>query len=484
MKDLLKIAWRNLWRNKRRTIITISSIFFATLIALLVRSLQMGFYNYTINSVIEHFIGHIQIQQADYFRNPSIDNVLYFSPEIKNILDNDPDVKFYISRLQNGVMIFNGNVSKMGIVFGINPEKEKQFSGLHKQLARYNIDTLSVSKMNFLPPELKKQMKKLYGYYASEQKMKDAFYYVSKDFEKYMDKIFQVSKINGRYLTPEDRDILIGGKLAEFLGVSVGDSVILLGQGYHGSTAIGKYRIAGILAIPSPMLSNTSIYMPLHRAQELFSTYDIMPDGDTARYVSYIAVNTPYQASIRPIDYFPFEKMVNKLQEKINNPDVRVLGWKDLNKSLYQQLQSDNVSGMIILIVIYIIIAFGVFGTVLMMTAERRKEFGIMLAVGMSRKKLKQMVSLEILIMTLIGLLLGIAVAAPIATYFHYHPIYLGHEIAKVYEQFNFEPYMPTQLPGKEFVIQSIIIVIMMMLTSIYPLIHLSKLKVANALRS
>jgi len=176
--------------------------------------------------------------------------------------------------------------------------------------------------------------------------------------------------------------------------------------------------------------------------------------------------------------------MVNKLQEKINNPDVRVLGWKDLNKSLYQQLQSDNVSGMIILIVIYIIIAFGVFGTVLMMTAERRKEFGIMLAVGMSRKKLKQMVSFEILIMTLIGLLLGIAVAAPIATYFHYHPIYLGHEIAKVYEQFNFEPYMPTQLPGKEFVIQSVIIVIMMMLTSIYPLIHLSKLKVANALRS
>ncbi len=484
MNDFLKIAWRNLWRNKRRTLITISSVFFATLLALVMRSFQLGFYNYTINSVIEHFFGHIQIQQADYFRNPSIDNVFYYSPKIKKILSTDPEIKFFIPRLQNGVMVAHGNLTKMGIVYGINTEKEKDFSGINKKLAHYHIDSSIVAKMNFLPPELRKQISRLYGYYASQEKMKTAFLYVSQDFEKFMDKIYQASRISGHYINPQDNAILIAGGLADYLGVSVGDSVILLGQGYHGSTAIGKYRIAGILALPSPLLNNTSIYMPLSLAQKLFSTYDILPNGDTASYVSYIAINSKYQASIRPIDYVPIEKLKQKLIKEINDPDIRVLGWKDLNKSLYQQIQSDNISGQFILLIIYIVIAFGVFGTVLMMTAERRKEFGIMLAVGMSRKKLKRIVTYEILLMSLIGILAGIIVAFPIAVYFHYHPIYLGNEMAKVYEQFNFEPYMPTKLPGTYFIIQPLVIVIMMSITSIYPLIYLSKLKIAKALRA
>ncbi len=484
MKELLKIAWRNLWRNKRRTIITASSVFFATLIALIMRSFQLGFYNYTINSVIEHFVGHLQIQQTDYHNNPSIDNVLEFSDTIKKILQNNDQIKFFIPRLESGAMASHGTNSKVCVVIGIDPIKENNFSGISRHLAHYKIDNANIEKMNFLPPDLQVLIKKAKGYYANKKKLKDILIYMDKDFNKYIDQIASNSLYKGRYIKPGDNEILVACGLADYLEVNVGDSIILLAQGYHGSTAIGKYRVAGILALPSPLMNRTFVYMPIHLAQDFFSTYEIRNTGDTARFVSYIAINTKYEASIRPRDYTPIERLQDNLQKQLQGKDIKVLGWKQINKTLYQQIQSDNISGQIILLVIYIIIAFGVFGTVLMMMAERRKEFGIMLAIGMSRRKLKQVVILEIIILTLMGIIAAIIVAYPITTYFHYHPIYLGNEIGKAYEQFNFEPYMPTQKPDIYFITQPVIIFIMMMLTSIYPIIYLSKLKVSNALRS
>ncbi len=484
MKEMLKIAWRNLWRNKRRTIITASSVFFAALIALTMRSFQLGFYNYTINSVIEHFVGHLQIQQQDYHNNPSIDNVLEFSDSLQQLLSKDPDIKFFIPRLESGAMASHANASKVCMVVGINPIKENYFSGISKHLAKYKIDEQSIQKMGFLPAELRVLINKAQGYYSSKEKIKDVLLALSKKFGPYIDRIAKESPYHGHYIKPGENQILVAGGLANYLGVNVGDSIVLLGQGYHGSTAIGKYRIAGILALPSPLMNRTFIYMPLRCAQELFSTYDIKPNGDTARYVSYIAVNTRFQASIRPYDYIPIERVRQRLDRELKGKNLRVLGWKQINKTLYQQIQSDNISGQIILMVIYIIIAFGVFGTVLMLMAERRKEFGIMLSIGMSRGKLRQTLVLEIFIMTVMGIIAAILITYPVVTYLHYHPIYLGNEAAKAYEQFNFEPYMPTQLPDIYFLIQPLVILIMMMLTSIYPIIYISKLKVSKALRA
>ena len=74
MKEIIKLAWRNLWRNKKRTIITASSIFFALFFAIAMRSFQLGTYDHMIRQVIESFSGYLQIQDAAYADDPSIDN--------------------------------------------------------------------------------------------------------------------------------------------------------------------------------------------------------------------------------------------------------------------------------------------------------------------------------------------------------------------------------------------------------------------------
>ncbi|MCK5839068.1 MAG: hypothetical protein KAG99_04425, partial [Bacteroidales bacterium] len=67
MKEYLTIAWRNLWRNKRRTILTILSVFFAVFLALIMRSMQLGSYDMMITSAVENSTGYIQIHAKGYW---------------------------------------------------------------------------------------------------------------------------------------------------------------------------------------------------------------------------------------------------------------------------------------------------------------------------------------------------------------------------------------------------------------------------------
>jgi putative ABC transport system permease protein len=74
--NLLKIAWRNLWRNKRRTAITAASILFAVFFAILMRSIELGSYRHMIKSAIESYAGFLQVQHPDYQDDPSLENTI------------------------------------------------------------------------------------------------------------------------------------------------------------------------------------------------------------------------------------------------------------------------------------------------------------------------------------------------------------------------------------------------------------------------
>jgi ABC-type lipoprotein release transport system permease subunit len=158
--------------------------------------------------------------------------------------------------------------------------------------------------------------------------------------------------------------------------------------------------------------------------------------------------------------------------------------WEELNPVLVQQIQGDSQTGIATLGMLYFIIFFGIFGTVLMMIAERTREFGVLIAIGMQRKRLKRIVTIEMILLGAIGLICGLFASMPFILYFYYYPIVLKGDLGKMMEDYGWDAVMPTAWFGPYFYWQAIIVCIMVLLATIYPLRKIGKLKEIEALRS
>jgi len=282
------------------------------------------------------------------------------------------------------------------------------------------------------------------------------------------DGITNLSKriIKGSYLINGDNGVVLGSILAKYLKLDVNDTLVLLSQGYHGISAAGKYPVKGIIKQPSPELDRTVVYMNLTKCQELFSA----PDRLTS-IVIMVRSNTE------------MPEVKNELISKLGS-DFEVMDWKELNSILMKQIDSDRASGMIIKGVLYMIIAFGIFGTVLMMMMERRKEFGVIVAIGMQKCKLSYVLILETVLLGLVGVIAGIAVSIPITWYFTFHPIPFTGQAAETMLQMGFEPIMSFSMTPSVFYNQGITILIFTMIIGLYSVFNIYRLKINIALHS
>ena len=150
---------------------------------------------------------------------------------------------------------------------------------------------------------------------------------------------------------------------------------------------------------------------------------------------------------------------------------------------LVQTIEADRGGNVLTMAILYVIIGFGIFGTVLMMTAERKYEFGVMTAIGMSKLKLAIVVVMEMIFMAILGILAGMLVSLPIVIYFNQNPIDLGPEMAEAYASYGFEAVLPMVIRGDIFLNQAITVLFMVLLISIYPIWYMNKLEPVKAMR-
>jgi putative ABC transport system permease protein len=289
-----------------------------------------------------------------------------------------------------------------------------------------------------------------------------------KDNERSMPEILRCAEVSNGFLTNDDEGILVSDKLAGYLNVAIGDSVILMGQGYHGISATGIFAVRGIIKMPSPEIDNKLIIMTIPAAQNFF---------DAEGKITALVVNLSDKSN----------RTIKTAKARINSlltgNSTTAKTWYELNPILYQQIQGDSQSGQAMLGVLYFIIFFGIFGTVLMMVSERKREFGVLVAIGMQKKKLKRIVTMEMLLLGAIGLVCGLLAGTPVILYFFYHPVVLKGELANLMEDYGWDAVMPTAWFGPYFYWQAVIVAIMVLLAIIYPMRKIGKLKEIEAIK-
>ncbi|TSA24018.1 MAG: ABC transporter permease, partial [Bacteroidetes bacterium] len=270
----------------------------------------------------------------------------------------------------------------------------------------------------------------------------------------------------GAYLLPDDKGALVSQKLAKYLKIEVGDTLVLIGQGFHGVSAAGIFPVRGIVKFPSPELDSRMVYLSLPEAQSLFSADNRLTS------LAFNVANTKED-----------EKAARLLKEKLNPDHYEVMTWKEMMPDVVQQIQADNASGLIMLAILYMIVGFGIFGTILMMFSERIREFGMMIAIGMQKLKLIRIVVTELFMIGLLGVMAGIVAAIPLIYYFFVHPLPLTGDMAETTIQMGFEPIMPAAWESSYFIGQSLTVIVIMLVVMIVPVVKLGRLTVINALR-
>ncbi|HPT02939.1 MAG TPA: FtsX-like permease family protein [Bacteroidales bacterium] len=472
MKDEFKIAWRNLWRNRRRTVITAASIFFAVFFAVIMRSYQLGSYDHMINNFIESFTGYLQVQHEKYHDDPVIDNSFEYNETLAAAISKLDRVVSVTPHLETFTLASSGTQTKGVAVIAIDPVKERKFSDPESKMVKYRITGEVISKLEnngAMPEKVLNKVQSISGRsFSSQERLILELGLTDKDRERYLPMILNCAGVPNKYLENDDEGVLVSDRLAGYLKVKAGDSVILMGQGYHGVTATGLFPVRGIIKMPSPDLDNKLIIMTLPAAQKLF---------DAEGKITSLVVNLTGKSN----------RTMNRAKAGINAllPDKNTTAktWYELNPILYQQIQGDSQTGQAMLGILYFIIFFGIFGTVLMMVSERKREFGVLVSIGMQKKKLKRIVALEMMLLGAIGVVSGLLASVPLILYFYYYPIVLKGDLANMMTDWGWDAVMPTAWFGPYFGWQAVIVALMVVLATLYPLRKITTLKEIEAIK-
>lgn len=404
---LIKMAWKNMWRNRSRTSITIAAIFFAVILSVLTSSLKDGIFNNLVKNIVGFYSGYVQVHKQGYWNEQILDNSFTATTEIERSILSDRNISSLTPRLESFALVSSGETTRGALVVGINPQTENRVTSLAKKL------------------------------------------------------------VSGQYLYNADTAVLLAAGLARRLLLQTGDTIMLIGQGYHGATAAGKYRISGLLHFGSPELNDKVVFMPLPAAQDLYSAPGMI---------------TSYILSVDQTGDKAIHSVATRLQSALGD-GYEVMSWDAIMPEIKQHIETDTNNMKYIQGILYMLVCFGIFGTLLMMMVERSHEMGMLVAIGMKKTKLAMLLLAESVLTVLGGCLLGLAASIPIVYLLNRHPIKIGGEAAKAYERFGFEAVFPASTEASNFLYQGMVVLVIGLALSVYPMYKVFRLDPVTAMK-
>ena len=402
---IIRMAWKNLWRNRTRTLITVAAVFFAVILSTLAESLKKGVFDNLVRNVVSFYTGSIQVHRSGYQDEQVLDNGFQAPPGLETAIRGNGNIRTLTARLEAFALAVSDETTRGCMISGIDPAAEDSITSLRNKL------------------------------------------------------------ISGQYLSGADQSVLLTEGLADRLKLQTGDTVILLGQGYHGATAAGKFRVKGILKFGSPQLNEKLLFMSLRAAQEFLAA-----DGILTSYILSLENDRELNTTS------------GSLKERIGD-GYEVRTWEELLPDIRQHISTDAKNMKLVQGVLYLLICFGIFSTLLMMMLERKFEMGMLVAIGMKKSKLAFLLVTESVLTVLTGCVSGLLAAIPLILYLERNPIRMSGETARAYEKFGFEAIFPAAADPSIFLNQALVILLLGLGLSFYPVIKVIRLRPVEAMK-
>lgn len=330
----LRLAWRNLWRNPRRTGVVVTAVAVGITGVVLSIAINYGMVVQMVETAIATELGHVQVHAVGYDRNPE--------PRVRlpdggragsRLLDGLEGVQAYARRVRGEGLINSPRASAGVRLVGIEPGRESEVSLLARSITQ------------------------------------------------------------GEYLDGARRRVLLGEDLARRLKVGVGDKVVVSAQDLAGDLAGEALRVGGLFRTPSSDLDRGTVFLRLDESQGLLGMDDA---------VSEIVVLAASRSRIPEVR--------DALDGGLSGVEVRT--WEELQPVLVYLIEVFDQQAVYVYVAVFIAMAFGIANVLLMAVYERTREIGILMAIGMGRRRLVATIVIESLLVTGFGLALGFVGAA------------------------------------------------------------------------
>lgn len=336
------IAARNLLRNPRRTAITAGGTAFGIVAFVFLFGYFDGFGEELVENTTRYVTGHAQVERQGFRRDLAPELAIEQPDALLAALRAAPEVAAAAPRVQAQALASSAARSEGILLLGIEPEAERQLTFIHRTV------------------------------------------------------------VEGRALAAAaDREILIGRKLAEKLGVRLGEKLVVMAQAADGELGTAAFRVGGIFATESGSFDGAIAFVTLKASQSLLG---LGPRVST--------INLRLHDRSRIGAYLP------ALAARLAMPAMHIAPWQELLPQVDEMVRLNRVISNIVVAIAFLVIAMAIMNTVFMAVTERTREFGVMTALGTPPAAIQRIVVYETLVMMVLASLVGYGVGGALVVWF------------------------------------------------------------------
>lgn len=328
------IAWRNIWRNGRRSGILIAAIAFGIWAGLMEMAFMNGMAQQQVESAIRTRTSHLQIHAAGFLAHRDVSLYIPDGDSVLTGVRRLPDVEAAAGRAVLSAMASSATTARGVLVYGVDPAAERRLTDVPGRL------------------------------------------------------------VEGDYFATGRRNAaVIGERLAQKLGIELGRKIVLTGQGGDGSISAGAFRVVGLFQTANSTFDESTVFVRRADLARNFALDDELHE---------IALRVRSLDDIGPVDA--------RLHR--DYPRLDIATWRDLSPEIALTNDSTQQMNDIFLIIILVALVFGITNTMLMGVLERTRELGVVIALGMRPVPVFAMVLVETIMLSVVGSVGGILLAA------------------------------------------------------------------------